>query len=722
MIATLFLSQSYLSYTTTNQVFPWKAQVLQTSATWVLWAAFFPIILGLAKRFRFEPGAVLKSVMFHIAAGACIAFLHMLIQIPVTAWWLGNEEDLHPIRGLLEGRYSATLLWRFAVYQVILTLCLALDYHQTAQDTEIQSSGIEAGILRAQVESLKMQIEPGFVFKSLERLKRLMHQNLDEADTLVARLGDYLRSRLDNAKNSEVTLREEIESVRRYLEIENVTRHTPVTIELDVAPGPAACSVPGSILQAAVEDLVHEKDAGAPVDLKVSARTREGSLTLIVRDARPGAAGSESRLLDLVDRLNSLYDPGIRTHRCSDATGRTTQIEIPIVLWRRSADSLALLEPSEDDRDPRYPSHPARKWLAIAGIFTFLTGYFTVQSMMLAASRGRPMDWPSHLLNCTAWYLWALLTPVVLHVSARYPLGRKRFIQPLAIHLFTLFVCYVLVCVGLGGLRWASGLAEDSFLGLFWAAIYRSPFSIDVICYVTIVAVERASRSYRRIESERIRTTRLSAQLARARLNALRMQLHPHFLFNALNSLSELMQEEPAAAEEMITNLEQFLRLTLNNGQAQEIPFEEELKFLQYYLAIEHIRFQDRLKITMDIEPQAMKVPVPNLMLQPIVENAIKHGVAPRTSPGEIEIRARRINGMLEVRVRDNGPGLSKSTRKRMGPGSGLGLNNTRERLAQLYGDSHGFELINAPEGGLIVTVQIPAGAHQAGGAAVKAG
>jgi two-component system, LytTR family, sensor kinase len=190
------------------------------------------------------------------------------------------------------------------------------------------------------------------------------------------------------------------------------------------------------------------------------------------------------------------------------------------------------------------------------------------------------------------------------------------------------------------------------------------------------------------------------------------MQLHPHFLFNALNSLSELMQEDRMAAEQMITHLETFLRLTMHSSQRLEISFEEELEFLNCYLAIEKIRFQDRLTVKMEIEPQALPVHVPNLVLQPIVENAIKYAIAPRKGSGQIEIQAQRYNGVLRVMVRDNGPGLQKPSKTVQR--NGLGLSNTRDRLLQMYGAGHRFELMNAPEGGLLVSMEIPVRAGEA--------
>ena len=187
------------------------------------------------------------------------------------------------------------------------------------------------------------------------------------------------------------------------------------------------------------------------------------------------------------------------------------------------------------------------------------------------------------------------------------------------------------------------------------------------------------------------------------------MQLHPHFLFNTLHSISALIRRDPDAADKMIARLGDFLRLTLENSGAQEVSLQKELEFLKCYLEIERVRFQDRLTTRLDIEPRALDAAVPNLILQPIVENAIRHGVAPRSAPGHVEISAKRGERALRIQVRDNGPGLSAITAPDDAFREGLGLTNTRARLARLYGAAHRFELEDAPGGGLLVTLEIPA-------------
>jgi LytS/YehU family sensor histidine kinase len=183
------------------------------------------------------------------------------------------------------------------------------------------------------------------------------------------------------------------------------------------------------------------------------------------------------------------------------------------------------------------------------------------------------------------------------------------------------------------------------------------------------------------------------------------MQLHPHFLFNTLNTISVLMQEDVEAANRMLVRLSELLRLTLRNTDAHEVSLKQELEFLRGYLEIEQTRFQDRLRVRWQVAADTLDAQVPNLLLQPLVENAIRHGIAPRSTAGTIEIRAARRNGTIELQVRDDGAGLSGELKQN---NSGIGLANTQARLKQLYGDKHRFHLAPADGGGLMVTVTIP--------------
>jgi sensor histidine kinase YesM len=228
-------------------------------------------------------------------------------------------------------------------------------------------------------------------------------------------------------------------------------------------------------------------------------------------------------------------------------------------------------------------------------------------------------------------------------------------------------------------------------VGAFYAIDYQKKYS----------AHERA------VAELALKTSRLEGSLARANLEALRMQLNPHFLFNTLNAISVLaLKGERQNVVRMLTRLSDLLRLALENAH-QVVTLEEDLAFLQPYLEIEQVRFRDRLQVVTDVPPETLDAEVPSLLLQPLVENAVRHGIAQRTAPGLVEIRAFTADGRLVLEVRDSGPGFP-ADHAAVGERTGVGLANTRARLEQLYGADYRLETVNAPGGGAIVRVVIP--------------
>ena len=213
--------------------------------------------------------------------------------------------------------------------------------------------------------------------------------------------------------------------------------------------------------------------------------------------------------------------------------------------------------------------------------------------------------------------------------------------------------------------------------------------------------LERLATSFSRATEER---EQLEARLARAQLQSLRLQLHPHFLFNTLNTINALIGTDRRAAERVISGLSELLRMSLTSASEQEVTLARELELLAHYIEIQHIRFQDRLKVRFQIDPDARFALVPNLVLQPLVENAIRHGIAPRAAPGHVTVSARRHGARLELGVVDDGVGESANTEHR----DGVGLGNTRARLLSLYGSDHRFEASSPPGGGFAVAIEIP--------------
>jgi two-component system, LytTR family, sensor kinase len=349
-------------------------------------------------------------------------------------------------------------------------------------------------------------------------------------------------------------------------------------------------------------------------------------------------------------------------------------------------------------------------WAVVFGGWTVLAFFFTGQLYYSQLLTPRPWTWRSAASQQFIYpYLWAFGTIVVLWLAGRFPVEGPRRWRNLLWHLLFATVFAVVITSAFQIINHFVNVADRPYTP--WATlqwiIYNSSENYGI--YGLLLALHTAFRYHRRSREGELRASQLETQLSQAQLQALKMQLQPHFLFNTLHSISALVHKDPDCADRMIARLGDFLRLTLENSGAQEVSLQKELEFLKCYLEIERVRFRDRLTTRMDIDSQALDTPVPNLILQPIVENALRHGIAPRSAPGRIEISAKRDNGSLRIQVRDNGPGLPAISKPNGRFREGLGLANTRARLAQLYGGSHRLELANDPAGGLVVTLEIPA-------------
>ncbi|HEX6188679.1 MAG TPA: histidine kinase [Pyrinomonadaceae bacterium] len=348
------------------------------------------------------------------------------------------------------------------------------------------------------------------------------------------------------------------------------------------------------------------------------------------------------------------------------------------------------------------------KWILIGVGWAAFALFFASELVVRRTYAGFP---PNILRALVIWAicagLWFASTPAILWLARRFPIDRQRWVSSTLIHLavsgmisFVLLGLYTVLMSALGLTD-----ARQSLWQAFRAQLVGS-FHAEVLTYWMVIGLSHVIDYYRKYRERELRASQLEATLSQARLDALRMQLHPHFLFNTLNSISVLMSEDVTAARRMLTRLSDLLRASLDNAATHEVSLKEELEFLNNYLQIEQTRFQDRLTVRMNIDPAVLTATVPNLLLQPLVENAIRHGIAPRAQPGVIEISAARENGMVRLKVRDNGAGLGSAGAA--GLNKGIGLANTQARLDQLYGTNHSFEMHNANGGGLEVTILIP--------------
>lgn len=328
-----------------------------------------------------------------------------------------------------------------------------------------------------------------------------------------------------------------------------------------------------------------------------------------------------------------------------------------------------------------------------------------------SALYGKAMSWSeSALYEISYVWIWAAVTPVVLLLSRRFPLGRGHSRRNVFVHGVGAFAAAVLTksLWDFTALPYVAPSLVPVDMESFQKSVMRA-LDFGVLHYVLIIVAHHAVEYYRKYEDGRLRASQLEAKLANAQLNALKMQLHPHFLFNTLHSISELVHSEPARAETMIVRLSDFLRLTLDHVGIPEVPVAEEVEFLRRYLEIEQMRFEDRLTVEWDLDPSVQLVRVPNLILQPIVENALKHGISRNSAHGLLRISCKQEDGKLAMRVYNNGPtpkrepvSLSEPVRE------GVGLNNTRGRLQRLYGGDHHIDFRRASEGGFEVTIRIP--------------
>jgi len=350
----------------------------------------------------------------------------------------------------------------------------------------------------------------------------------------------------------------------------------------------------------------------------------------------------------------------------------------------------------------------------VFGAATLLGVFSTLQAYRLSTlSINDSMNievWRLMALNLAYWYVPATLTSTIFRIAHRFPLDAPAWPRALGVHAVAALGLSVIHLGAMIGMRailwpgrmfpayggsWTSGVQRIYLMNLDWA----------LMTYSAIVGASYALGYYRESRARAIRAANLETRLVQARLKTLEAELHPHFLFNTLHAISTLVHTQPDAADRMISRLSDLLRITFSRSDAACVTLHEELEFLQKYLEIEQTRFQDRLTVDYDVDPDTLDAEVPRLILQPLVENAIKHGVSLQIGPGIVSVGSRHDNGRLCLTVRDNGVGLTRATRARLH--GGVGLSNTRDRLACLYGSDQSLDFLESAPG-LTVELRLP--------------
>lgn len=362
-------------------------------------------------------------------------------------------------------------------------------------------------------------------------------------------------------------------------------------------------------------------------------------------------------------------------------------------------------------------------WLVSFGVWALITLAATGSVYELYRSIGGPMRVMEVLgMESGQILTYFPLTPFVFAFAIRFPVQRSNWMRRSLLYLAG-GVVFCLAHIALRGLTpyahwdrqthsWVSAVWDSSAhaLRIRWP-IFEELFFGNIVdditgTYVPILLIAHAVSYYRRFRERELRTSQLETQLAKAHLRSLKSQLEPHFLFNTLHSISSLMLTDVTAADQMMSLLSDLLRMSLASGESQMTTLSDELDFVNGYLEIEKIRFEDRLKVVLEIAPDTLDAQVPHLFLQPLVENAVRHGISTLSSGGTIRIASSHDVRSLHLRITDNGPGLTGSGQ--VSTHSGLGLGATRERLRTLYGDDQVLDIRNRAEGGAEVNVRIP--------------
>ena len=353
------------------------------------------------------------------------------------------------------------------------------------------------------------------------------------------------------------------------------------------------------------------------------------------------------------------------------------------------------------------------KWLAIIAAWAML-GVIYAGPIFLeteAADMGHS-PWRIFSWGILTWLAWAPLTPAIIWLARRYSLIGETWKTSLLVHVPAFLLTSVLHSAAATAITLSIKPFDDmgSSPAAFWPRFLsriQGSFASDLLVYGGVIGICYALDYYRKYREREVLATRLETQLAQAQLDSLRMQLHPHFLFNTLNGIVGLVRDNKnQAAVSMLVGLSDLLRHALEHSARQEVELREELNFIKLYLSIQEMRFSDRLRVELNIDPATTKVMVPNLILQPLTENALRHGLGRRAESGMVGISSAAENGHLRLTVYDNGAGLPDDWQ--LNGSTGIGLANTAARLQQLYSDNHQFDIRNRAGGGVEVVILMP--------------
>jgi two-component system, LytTR family, sensor kinase len=612
------------------------------------------------------------------------------------------------------------------IYAAWVGVGYAIVHHKLFRSRELQAAEREAHFARTRLHALRSQPHSSYLADALSAFGGVLRKNSADAGRALARLADFLRLSMESAGVDSVSLGEEVALLRAYFEVESSIRDDLVEVEFSIPPDLLEVAVPHPILQRLAEAVIDGRRGRneAPLRVVVAADRLAGRMRLIVgvTGGSPAVTLNQrlARLEPLRSDLERVWGSDFTLKPLTDGVrGFRVALFLPlreVPSWNDASTPSMAPSPVTSISPPPTPLDPFRSrltWVLLFGWWTLIGLVFSQMYYVNAAWNGNPISVGRALgIGFVDMYLWAAVCVAAFVVARTIPMNSSRWRRGLALH------------VGVGLAIVVGRLLLEVLIAANFGVIRPAPFAAKLLiqgpshtfAYAFLVAVGYGMEFRRRAREKEISTWHLETQTVNAQLGVLKMQLHPHFLFNALNAIATLVRIDPAEAARTTSLVETLLRRSLARGENHLVSLDEELDLLRTYVSIEQVRQGDHLRVTWKIAPDVRSARVPHLVLQPLVENAIRHGISPLSRPGTLEISARRSGDELILQVRDDGAGFD-ANHPRQGARQGLGLSNTRGRLRCLYPGTERLVIHSVPGRGTTATVTIPfSAASQASG------
>jgi LytS/YehU family sensor histidine kinase len=665
---------------------------------WCEWALLTPLLVLVAARFSWQRVSRPLFVAIHSVGPFVFAAVHSGMFFLSRTLVTGSpaEDPAMTLRQIWLLRLPVHLTLDFLIYGATLLATHVVLFFRAEWERERERLALERRIAQAELDIFKLHLQPEMVGEKLQALEALIERDPAAAETLLSRFSTLLRQSLA-AGDARRPLTDEVAYANALVAVERLLDPATPELVVDIAAEAARALVPGACLTPIVHALLKvQRRTGEEGSLQCTAAVTGSSLRLSL--SAPFEMSRDPEVRNLVREIGERLGDGERLVQ------ETSEIvyEGPLVLTPTAEeDDTPLIH--EEDRGvvmPHRLSLPLKVLIVIGaapGVLLVVTAF----SIMSAVARETPVAWKYvWTMFSMNWFAWPV-TLVALWLGTRLPIAAQTWKRSVLV--------LALAAAAIPGL-WDLGFQMLRFTIMGQAspweatrALLRSNSSraVDFLVFFGIALSALAYQRYLGWRRRAVEIGELDARLLRTRARLLRLQLNPHFLFNALNSIGALLEDDPSAARRMAARLRHFVDRVLKTSDRQEVPLGEELDLLTTYIAIENVRFSDRLELDLRIDETTLDAFVPSLLLQPLVENAVRHGLQPATG-GCVSVHASRGINSLRLEVLDNGHTARTAVLR-----EGIGLSNTRSRLRQLYGDHYTLE-VERREDGFRATLTIP--------------